>query len=297
MLIPVAYAQSAANAANQSQATFYALAMKGFLAIVLAAAFFIIAKVVASLVKKHIQKKVGDQHQETVILYSRVTFVGVFGLGLLVSLMVAGLPLELFSGALGLGLGLAMKDIMANFISGMILLSNEKFNIGDVIQVGAFTGTIVDIESRTTSLRGFDGEEITIPNSKMLMEDVVCFTKNPIRRREIAVQVSYDTDLEKAKGLALSVVKAHGICEPKPGPVAITESLGDSGINLKIHFWVAKGSDFVDAQSELTGGIVSAFRKEGIEIPFPTHTVITQNNAGVASHRKEQVISAIPQEG
>ena len=104
-----------------------------------------------------IQKRVGDQHQEMVILYTRVTFVSVFGIGLIVSLIVAGLPLELFSGALGLGLGLAMKDTMANFISGLILLSNDKYTIGDVIKIGAFSGTIVDIQSRATSLRGFAG--------------------------------------------------------------------------------------------------------------------------------------------
>jgi len=274
--IPTAYA-AASDVAETGVLDFAALAGKIILACVLIMATLIAALGLKKWVQYAIRKKQGDQHEQLVILYGRIAFTSVLVAGVLMALMITGMPLELFSGALGLGLAFAFKSPVANFIAGIALLTQDKYNLGDFIAIGEAKGTIVDITSRATSLRGIDGTEITVPNIDLMTKQVICYTKNPIRRREITVNVGYGTDLRQAKEVLLNVMRKHHAIEPEPGPVIIVDEIGDSAVVLQCRFWVDSKSQWIETQSELTAQLLEAAQTAGIDIPYPTQTLRMDN--------------------
>ena len=242
-------------------------------------ATFFLATFLRIWVKKLIRKKQGDQHKEMQILYGRIIFSSTFVIGGMIALTVMGAPLEWFTGGLGLGIAFALREILANFFAGMMLLSNNKFNLGDFISLdpdtagkSAICGTIVDIQSRATSLRSFDGGEFTVPNIKMLGSSVKCF-KNPIRRHAIAVGVGYGTNIKKACELIKKTVSANEVVQPEPAPLVIVKEIADSAIILEVRFWTESQSAWLIAKSDLTRDIFNVLNEAKIDIPYPVQTL------------------------
>jgi len=307
--IPTAYAATTA-AAESGALDFAAIIGKIIIACILIAVTFIMAIGLKKWVQYAIRKKQGDQHEQLVILYGRIAFTSVLIAGVLMALIVTGMPLEMFSGALGLGLAFAFKSPVANFIAGIALLTQDKYNLGDFIAIGEAKGTIVDITSRATSLRGIEGTEITVPNIDLLTQQVTCFTRNPIRRREITVGVGYKTNLRTASDIILNTIKKHHAVEPEPAPVVVVDTIGDSAVILKCRFWVASKSRWVVTQSELTQQIFEDIQAAGIDIPYPVQTLrvdtassdILAQQPHMLDHlqaiekNKEQVFQAMPTE-
>lgn len=277
-LIPTAYAQATSVAASTTSAAgssldFASLAWKIFLA----ANVLIITVVLGSLASKWVRRKIvglhGDQHQELALLYSRITFLVVAAVGATIGLSAAGIPLQWFSGAIGLGLGLALQGPVSSFIAGIVLLSNDKFNIGDFVVIGENRGTIVDIQSRVTTLRGIDGAQISIPNTDMLSSQVVCYTRNPVRRAEVQIGVGYGTNLAEVTALIEQIVRSHTGVEPTPEPVVLVSSVAESAVVLEARFWVESHSKWWKVKSELTHQIFDALQNAGVDIPYPVRTL------------------------
>ena len=107
-------------------------------------------------------------HQEVMILAERAIFLGIMVLGFIVAFKIVGIDLATLFGFMGLGIGLALKDLLSNFIAGVLILTQKKFKIGDLVDVEGKIGTITEIDSRTTQIRSFDGTNLIIPNATML---------------------------------------------------------------------------------------------------------------------------------
>lgn len=276
----IATAFAATQAVGEESTGISAFLGKAVFAGIIFVASFVIATILRSWVQKMIRKKQGDRHQELVILYGRIAFTSVLVIGAIVGLTLVGAPLEYFSGGIGLGFAFALKDILINFFSGIILLSNDKFNLGDFIIVdpdsqgkSSTMGTIVDIKSRATSLRAIDGGEITVPNANMINAKVTCYTKNPIRRHEISIGVGYGANLKEASELILEIIKANKDVEPEPEPIVLAAEVGESAVTLSARFWIDSKAKWWIVKSELTQNIFNTLQEVGIDIPYPVRTL------------------------
>lgn len=243
---------------------------------------YFIAVFLRNWVQRIIRKKQGDQHEEVRILYGRIIFTTTFVIGAIIALTVMGAPFEWFTGGVGLGLAFSLRGLLTNFFAGIVLLSNNKFNLGDfVILVPdvsrkdsiTISGTIVDITSRATSIRGYDGGEVTVPNSKMLESAVECFTKNPIRRHAIEIGVGYENNIREACELLQKIISANKNVQPEPPVTVLVKKVADSAVILEVRFWTESATKWWVIKSDLTRDIFNALKEAGIDIPYPVRTL------------------------
>jgi len=243
--------------------------------VILVVALFL-SKIVARIVTQAIIRKRGEDFKKgSIILIGRVVSISIFVFGLVIALQVIGLKdMGWLFGSIGIGIGFALKDLINNFISGMIILMQNEINIGDIIDVDGVKGTIVDIQVRATILQAFNGTKITIPNGTMLSTKIISYTSNPFRRIDFYIGIGFSSNIEQAKALALSVMNNHPGIEKSPLPDVLVTELLDSAVNLRLRYWVkSRGSGWLKIRSELIRDIKAAFDSQGIEIPFPIRTL------------------------
>ncbi|HYF60381.1 MAG TPA: mechanosensitive ion channel domain-containing protein, partial [Burkholderiaceae bacterium] len=197
---------------------------------------------------------------------------------LLIALPIIGLDLttlSVFGGALGVGLGLGLQRIAANYVSGFIILLDKSIQPGRMIRVGQNRGTVADIRTRYTVLRGGDGVDSIVPN-EMLVSSVVeseTFT-NTLTRATVQVGVAYGSDVERAMALMVDAARAQPRVLQDPAPAAFLVSFGDSAILLECGFWVADPQLGTQGlRSDMNLAILRTFREAGIDLPFPQREV------------------------
>lgn len=235
---------------------------------------WVVAKTVAGSIKKEIIIKKGEDVQESVlILVERMTTIIILTVGVTIAAAINGLNFTAVIGAMSLGIGFALKDIIGNFISGIIMLSQDRIRIGDLIKIGDMLGTIVSIDTRATILQSIDGTEVVIPNQSMLNETIVSFTTNPFRRIELVVGVDYGTDLPMVTSLIKGILDKDKDIVPKPEPLILVDEFGDSAINIKVLFWIESSNNWLKVRSNLANRIKKTFNELNINIPFPIRTL------------------------
>jgi small-conductance mechanosensitive channel len=163
-----------------------------------------------------------------------------------------------------------LQKIASNYVSGFIILLDRSLRLGDMINVANYQGTVTQIRTRYTVVRGLDGIETLIPNEK-LITDVVQNHSSYLTRgnAKVAVQVSYRCDLELAMQLLVEATRDVERVLQDPAPAALLASFGTDGINLELSFWIedaAKGTGGV--KSQVNRNIWRLFSERGIEIPF-----------------------------
>jgi small-conductance mechanosensitive channel len=190
--------------------------------------------------------------------------------------------LAVFGGAVGVGLGFGLQSIASNFISGMILLLDRSFAVGDYIELAdGRTGVIRELNMRSTTLETFDGKDIMVPNEQFITTDFINWThKNKKQRYSIEFQVAYSTDLHKLFDILREVVSSHPKVLSGPNlpieerPDAEICGFGDSGVKILIEFWM-EGID--DGENRVGGDLYlmiwDALKENKIEIPFPQREV------------------------
>ena len=241
--------------------------------IVIVAISYLVSKIAASAIKEAIIKKRDDIHEGSLVLIERMTLIGITGIGAVIALAINGLNFTAVIGALSLGIGFALKDILGNFISGIIMLSQDRIRIGDFIKVEDILGTIVSIDVRATVLQAVDGTEVVIPNQNMLNQTLVSYSTNPFRRVELIVGVDYKTDLPMVTSLIRGILDQDDDVVRKPEPLVLVDEFGDSSINIKILFWIESKKSWLNIRSNLANRIKKAFDEIGVNIPFPIRTL------------------------
>lgn len=184
--------------------------------------------------------------------------------------------LSVFTGALGVGLGMGLQKIASNYVSGFIILLDRSIRLGNIIQVNSETsGTVTQITTRYTVLKNLVGLEFIVPNESLVANIVQNQTFSDTRARVLtSVSVAYSSDLEKVLPLLESIARAHPRVLIDPAPLAVLTRFGDSAIDLDLSFWISdpqNGSSLLKSQINLE--IWRRFRAEGIEIPFPQREV------------------------
>ena len=181
-------------------------------------------------------------------------------------------------GISGVAIGFAFKDIFQNFLAGMLLLLTEPFRIGDQIVVGAFEGTVEDIQTRATMIRTYDGRRVVIPNAELFTGSVVVNTAFDYRRTEYEVGIGYGENIDAVKALIMQAIKAvPGVVED-PAPDILTVALASSTINLRARWWSQPHrGEVLKVQDQVISGIFNLLNSKGIDMPYPTQTVLLQS--------------------
>ena len=225
---------------------------------------------------------VGKTHirQDLKALIETLVRVFIWILGLLIAAAVAipgFTPAGMIAG-LGVGalaIGFAFQDIFENFLAGVLIMLRDKMNIGDWIDADGASGTVEKITLRETHIRQFSGELMILPNSLIFKNAVKIHTDQPLRRYDIMVGVSYDTDLEQAEAAIRRAVGSVKTVDESKSVDAFAREFGSSSIDFLVRWWVntAETSPF-EVQRDVVYAIKRELDAEGIEIPFPyvTHT-------------------------
>jgi len=199
-------------------------------------------------------------------------------LALLIALPMVGLDLttlSVFGGALGVGLGLGLQRIAANYVSGFIILLDRSIEPGRLIRVDRFRGTVADIRTRYTVLRGMDGVDAIVPNEMLVSSVVESETfSNTTTRGALQVGIGYASDVERAMALMVECAARQPRVLKDPAPLAFLVAFADSGITLEVGFWIEDPKNgLLGLRSDINLAILRAFREAGIEIPFPQREV------------------------
>lgn len=212
------------------------------------------------------------------IVLARLSKVALMFLALMITLPLVGIDLtalSVFGGALGVGLGFGLQKIMANYVSGFIILLDRSIRIGDLISVGSDRGQVQQITTRYTVLRSPSGVQSIVPNETLISSVV---QNEGLSDREVrlavTVQVGYADDVERAMSILEECARVHERVLSEPPPRAFLHSFGDSGINLELGMWITDPENgTLGIRSAVQLEILRRFRAENIEIPFPQREI------------------------
>lgn len=205
---------------------------------------------------------------------------GVIGLGLLIVATIifpSISPADLLS-TLGIGsiaIGFAFKDILQNWLAGLLILLRQPFRQGDQIIVGKHEGTVEHIEARATLIKTYDGRRVIIPNSAVYTDAVTVNTAFPLRRSQYDVGIGYSDDIDLACEIIVqAVLDVEGVADD-PSPEAFAWELAGSTVNIRVRWWThSKRSEVVHVQGRVIRAVKKALSEAGIDLPFPTSIVL-----------------------
>lgn len=227
------------------------------------------------LIRRAVKKRGGDRHAATTA--NKISSYVIYSVGFMVLLGVFGVPASSIGtvlGLLGLGLSFALRDMIANFISGLMILINHPFKIGDQIEVDGREGTVKDIRMRATFIKTYDGREMVVPNSKLYNSTVINNTSYDERRFEVLVGVSYEDDVPRAMEISEDVLSEVESVSDSQEPKVLVDEFADSSVVLRLWGWTSsQRADQLETASEVKTALKKRFDEEGIEIPFPIRTV------------------------
>lgn len=196
------------------------------------------------------------------------------GVGVFVSLTAAGIDLGKFSlmaGALSVGIGFGLQNVVYNFISGLILAFERPIQVGDTVEVGVLMGTVKHIGVRSSTVRTFDGSEVIVPNGNLISNELINWSlSDKRRRREVKVAVAFGTHPQEVLDLLAKVADQHDKVLKVPKPLCLFDNFGESSLNFRLLFWVPLDSGLT-IQSEVTMSVYKAIEGAGMQIPFPQH--------------------------
>ncbi len=234
----------------------------------------IIARLITGSIVKLLKKKL-DSHE--IQLIRRGLFYGIIALFLLSALNQIGLNLGVVLGAAGIlsvAIGFASQTSASNLISGLFLLVERPFSVGDVIKVGSTAGEVLSIDLLSLKLRTFDNLYVRIPNESLIKSEVITLTKFPIRRFDMQVSVAYKEDLNIVRDVLFEVAHDNPLCLEEPKPLFIFQGFGASSLDIQLSLWTKK-ENFLELRNTISLGVKDAFDHAHIEIPFPHTTLYT----------------------
>ncbi len=204
-------------------------------------------------------------------IIGRLSFYILLALFVLMALHQLGFELSILLGAAGIfsvAIGFASQTSMSNVISGLFLLGEHAFGVGDTIKIGDTTGEVISIDWLSVKLRTPDNMFVRIPNEVLIKSEMTNLTRFAIRRFDLNISVAYKEDIKRVKELLLNLVAEDTQCLEDPEPMVVMESFGDSGIVLRLAVW-AKSKDFLKFRSRLSEKVKQLLDDNDIEIPYP----------------------------
>jgi small-conductance mechanosensitive channel len=215
--------------------------------------------------------KIANLTPHSMTLLKRVVFYGIIVLTSISVMKELGFDLSVVLGAAGIfsvAIGFASQTSASNLISGLFLMMERPFSVGDIISVGDTTGEVLSIDLLSVKVRTFDNLFVRLPNESMIKTQVTTLTKFPIRRADLKIGIAYKEDIERVKEILNNVAAKNTQCLDEPAPVFILLGFGSSSVDIQFSVW-AKRENFLILKNTMYQEIKKTFDQQDIEIPFP----------------------------
>jgi small-conductance mechanosensitive channel len=256
--------------------------------------FVFLARIARSVVNRIAFDK--RSHPHLAVLLSRLAYGATIVLGVLLAATASFpsfTPAGLFA-SLGVGtvaIGFAFRDILQNYLAGILLLLTEPFRIGDQIIFGSYEGTVEDIQARATLIKTYDGRRVVIPNGSLFVESVEVNTAFQQRRSEFDVGIGYSDDIATARRVMLEAMKNIDGVANDPAPEVLLVSLSDYSVNLRARWWTKSPRiEQLRVQDLVLEAIKNRAIQEGIDLPYPTRQILfhDQTEPGDGDRRRQR---------
>ena len=219
------------------------------------------------------QKDTHSAKGGSILLLARI---GILALGIILAFIASGIPLDkltIIIGALGVGIGFGLQNVVNNLVSGLILAFERPVRVGDTIEVNTRQGIVKEIGIRSTKIITAEGSEVIIPNGDLLSQHIINWTQNSAYRRvEIILGVGYQSSLREVEKIILGILNEHAQVQTRPTPLVLTHSFADSSVQVRILFWT-NHENWVAIKSDILQAIHQLFQENNIQIPFPQQDV------------------------
>lgn len=243
--------------------------------------FFIIIIIsfsTASIIKWAVEKEFSPKTKNQRGVLSAISMLvryTIIVIGFVLAVGAAGIDLSTFgllAGALGVGIGFGLQNLVANFVSGLILAFERPINVGDIVEVGLLKGNVTEIGVRASKVKTFDGAEVIVPNGDFIQSNVINWTLTDVRRRfEVRVPIKYGSDPHIVNSILVQVADDHPDVLKTPEPLALFEEFADDSMNFRLLIWTT--SDWLIVRSDITLAINDELKKAGISIPYPQRDI------------------------
>jgi len=249
------------------------LLISGAINLLIALAIFVVGKWAAKMSRNTLEKLLRKRNVDDVL----VSFLGTITYALVIVVVVVaafdqlGIPATSFMaiiGAAGLAIGLALKDSLANFASGVMLVLFRPFTKGDFIDAGGVAGTVDEIRLVSTTLTTGDNKLITIPNSLIYNSTITNFSARDTRRLDLVFGVGYDDDLKVCASILKKICHEHEKILAEPATNIFITNLGDSSVDFAVRPWV-KGSDYWGVRADILETAKLELEAAGCNLPYP----------------------------
>ncbi|KAA5920915.1 small-conductance mechanosensitive channel MscS [Pantoea sp. Bo_2] len=241
--------------------------------IVAAIAIIFVGMMIARIISNTVNRLLRARHIDTTVadFLSALVRYGIIAFTLIAALGRIGVQTTsviAILGAAGLAVGLALKDSLSNLAAGVLLVIFRHFRAGEFVDLGGIMGTVMNVQIFSTTLKSADGKRVVVPNGKILAGNIVNFSREPVRRNEFIIGVSYDADVDEVLTLLREVVDADNrVLQDKGVQVGLNE-LAASSMNFVVRCWSNSG-DLQDVYWDLLKNFKRALDGKGIGIPYP----------------------------
>jgi small-conductance mechanosensitive channel len=226
------------------------------------------------LLRKTMAKRLSPQMSMLVAKFVAYSAILIILLTLLRELNVPLAPLLGAAGVVGVAIGFAAQTSLSNLISGIFLIMEKPFLVGDIVRMDQHLGVVHSIDLLSVKIRTFDNTLIRIPNEAMIKSAVTTVTAFPIRRMDVTVGVAYKEDVGRVMALLRDIADGIPLILDEPEPFILFKGFGDSALEITVGVWLAK-ADYIAVRNTLLPTIKKRFDEEGVEIPFPHRTLYT----------------------
>lgn len=252
---------------NQALLLSYAVNIVAAIAIIIVG--MIVARIVSNtvnrlMVARQIDSTVAD-FLSALVRYGIIAFTLIAALGR-VGVQTASVIAVL--GAAGLAVGLALQGSLSNLAAGVLLVMFRPFRAGEYVDLGGVAGTVLNVQIFSTTLRSVDGKIVVIPNGKIIAGNIINFSREPVRRNEFMISVTYDADIDQVKKILTDIIQSEDrILKDREMTVRLNE-LGASSINFVVRVWSNSG-DLQEVYWDVLERIKREFDAQGIRFPSP----------------------------
>ncbi|MEG5017371.1 MULTISPECIES: mechanosensitive ion channel family protein [unclassified Microcoleus] len=255
------------------------------LALIVFAIFYFVGRQIKRVVRRVTRKHHQARNLGLVLgrlAQSLIVLVGLFiSLSIVIPTLKAGDLVQLL-GISGVAIGFAFRDILQNFLAGILILLTEPFRIDDQIVFKNFEGTVENIETRATTIETYDGRRIVIPNAELFTNTVTVNTAFDKRRMEYDISIGYGDDIDHAKQLILEAVYSLKEVLKAPAPDVLAMELTESTVNIRVRWWIAPPRRIDDLRSR--DKVICAIKKKlyvenGLDLPYPTRNILLHDQS------------------
>ena len=239
----------------------------------LAVLVLLLGALVAAIGRRRIERS--SLHPQHRLLVARGMVLATYCLAIVWAMKLLGIEIGGLLGAAGVltvAIGFAAQTSTSNLVSGLFLMAEQPFRIGDTVRIGDTIGEVVSIGLVSVWLRTPENLLVRIPNEAALKSNIINLSHHPIRRLDIKLGVSYNADIESVRACLLEIARAEPLCLEEPKPRVMQTGFGASSVDLTCALWTAK-ENYLDLRDAIGQEILRVFNQRGIEIPFPQTTL------------------------